>query len=497
MAQLLEMPKLSDTMTEGVLRKWHRKEGDKISPGDVIAEVETDKATMDFESFDGGVLLKRLINDGDTVKVGAPIGILGQAGEDISQALSQAESKKGGAAKAAPPAQAKAEEKPAPAPEAPKPAPAPQPKREQAPAPAAQAAAPAAPSPAPSAARHAPAARPASAAAPAPRAAAGGKILASPLARRLATDLGVDLRNVKGTGPGGRIVERDVQAAGENGASAAAVPAASQPAAPAAAAQQAPADDVPRADASLQHPLLPERRQETRPPSHQGAGADQVVPLSLMRKTIARRLVESKTQAPHFYLTAEADMAAAMAFREQVKEVHGAKLSVNDLIVKAAALALRRVPETNASWSDEGIVRHGRVDIGMAVAIEDGLVTPVIRSADVKTLGQIAAEAQDLAKRARDRKLKPEDMTGSTFSVSNLGMMGIKDFTAIINPPEACILAVGTVRKEPVVKDDQIVIGQRMSLTLSCDHRVVDGALGARLLAAIIAILERPITLAF
>jgi pyruvate dehydrogenase E2 component (dihydrolipoyllysine-residue acetyltransferase) len=277
-----------------------------------------------------------------------------------------------------------------------------------------------------------------------------------------------------------------VKAAAEGGAPAAPAPAPSNGAVA-----------VPRADASLQHPLVPERRQEPRPPAFETPGEDQLIPLTLMRKTIARRLVESKVQAPHFYLTAEADMEAAMAFREQVKEVHGAKLSVNDMIIKAVALSLRRMPECNASWTDEGIVRHARVDVGMALAVEDGLLTPVIRSADVKTLGQIAAEAQDLAKRARDRKLRPEDMTGSTFSVSNLGMMGIKQFTAIINPPEAAILAVGMTRKEPVVKNDQIVIGQRMAMTMSCDHRVIDGALGARLLTLIISILERPITLAF
>jgi len=470
MAQLLEMPKLSDTMKEGVLRKWIKKEGDKVSPGDLLAEVETDKATMDFESFDQGVILKFLVKDGDTVAIGAPIAILGTAGEDISAALAQAESKKkgGGAAPAA-----KAPEAPKAAAAAPAPAPAPAAKPVEAARPA-----PAPPKPAP---------RPAAQPAPAPN----GKILASPLARRMATDLGVDLRAISGTGPGGRIVERDVKAAAEGGAPA---PAAAAPApAPAAPAPQA---DVPRADASLPNPLVPERRQETRPAATVPSG-DQVLPLSLMRKTIARRLVESKTQIPHFYLTADADMESAMAFREQVKEVHGAKLSINDLIIKAAALSLRRMPECNASWGDEGIVRYARVDIGMAVAVEDGLLTPVIRSADVKTLGQIAAEAQDLAKRARDRKLKPEDMTGSTFSISNLGMMGIKDFSAIINPPEAAILAVGSVRKEPVVKNDQIVIGQRMSLTLSCDHRVIDGALGAKLLTTIISILERPITLAF
>jgi pyruvate dehydrogenase E2 component (dihydrolipoamide acetyltransferase) len=474
MAQILEMPKLSDTMREGVLRKWQKKEGDKIAPGELVAEVETDKATMDFESFDEGVLLKLLVADGTTVPVGGAIAIIGKPGEDITAALAEAEKKKG----AAPAAAAK------PAAAAPAPAPA-------ATAPAAPASAPAAtrpapaPAPAPSTAPAAKPAAPAPRPAPAPAAApANGatKVLASPLARRLATDLGVDLRSVQGTGPGGRIVERDVQAAADR----------PTPAAQAAAL----VEQVPSGGGTLPHPLVPERRAEARPATPP-TGEDQITPLSMMRKTIARRLVESKTQVPHFYLTTEVDMDAAMVFRKQVTEVHGAKLSVNDLIIKASALALRRVPEANASFSDEGIIRHGRVDIGMAVAIEDGLVTPVIRSADVKTLGQIASDSQELAARARDRKLKPDEMTGSTFSVSNLGMMGIKDFCAIINPPEGAILAVGSVRREPVVKNDQIVIGQRMALTLSCDHRVIDGALGARLLAAIVAILERPITLAF
>ncbi len=459
MAQILDMPRLSDTMKEGVLRKWHKKEGDKLAPGDVLAEVDTDKATMDFETFDAGVLLKRLIGDGDAVPVGSPVAIVGKVGEDITAILAEAAARKGGGAAGA----AKdnhAAAKPVAAPVA-KPAVA-------------------------AVAKAAPAQRAVAMAAPA----TNGKVLASPLARKLATDLGVDLRGITGTGPGGRIVERDVKTASEGGATAA-------PVAAVAALAPAPVADVPRADARLPSPLVPDRRNEQRPASWDVPGQDQTVPLSLMRKTIARRLVESKTQLPHFYLTADADMDAAMAFREQVKEVHGAKLSVNDLIIKAAALALRRVPEANASFTDEAIIRHARIDIGMAVAVEDGLLTPVIRSADVKTLGQIAAEAQDLAKRARDRKLKPEDMTGSTFSISNLGMLGIKDFAAIINPPEAAILAVGTVRKEPVVRNDQIVIGQRISLTLSCDHRVVDGALGAKLLGAIIAILERPMTLAF
>jgi pyruvate dehydrogenase E2 component (dihydrolipoamide acetyltransferase) len=456
MAQIIEMPKLSDTMKEGVLRKWRKNEGETIAPGDVVAEVETDKATMDFESFDEGVLLKRLVADGATVPVGAPIAIYGARGEDIAAMVTEAGNRSAGG-------------KPAgngtnrPAPVAAKPAPAPLP-ADVAPA-----------------ARPVPAARPAPAR-PAPAVATNGheagRILASPLARRLADDLGVNLRSVQGTGPGGRIIERDIKAAAE------------APPAP------APMANVPRADASLPSPILPERRAEARPAATAPA-EDQVQPLSLMRKTIARRLLESKTTIPHFYLTATADMDAAMGFRQQVSEVHGAKLSVNDLIIKAVALALRRVPEANASWSDEGIVRHARVDISMAVAIEDGLLTPVLRGADVKTLGQIAQEARALAEQARTRKLRPEDMTGGTFSISNLGMMGIDDFCAIINPPEAGILAVGRVRKEPVVKDDKIVIGQRMSLTVSCDHRVIDGAVGAKLLQTIVSILERPMTLAF
>ena len=498
MAQLLEMPKLSDTMKEGVVRKWQKKEGDKIAPGDLVAEVETDKATMDFESFDEGVILKLLVKDGSTVPVGAPIAILGKAGEDITAALAEAQKRSGGSAGAAAPAAPAAKaDAPVAKSAAGQPAQGDKPTSAKAAAANAQPAAASKPAAAPKSAAPAaaPTAKPAAArpaAQPVNGSSAGTKVLASPLARRLATDLGVDLRGITGTGPGGRIVERDVKAASEGGG---AQSSGAEAAAPQASEESSAA--VPRADASLPHPLAPERRNETRPATWAPAAEDQTVPLSLMRKTIARRLVESKTTIPHFYLTADADMESAMAFREQVKEVHGAKLSVNDLIIKAAALALRRVPEANAGWTEEGIVRFGRVDIGMAVAIEDGLVTPVIRSADVKTLGQIAAEAQDLAKRARDRKLKVEDMTGSTFSISNLGMMGIKDFSAIINPPEAAILAVGAVRKEPVVKNDQVVVGQRMSLTLSCDHRVVDGALGARLLQAIVAILERPITLAF
>jgi len=481
MAQILDMPQLSDTMKVGVLQKWRKNEGDSVSPGEVLAEVETDKAVMDFEAFDKGVLLKRLVGDGSSVPVGTPIAIIGKAGEDVGALIEEAKTRSAGAGKPA--------AKPAEAPKAAAPAPAAKP----APAPASNGAA-AKPAAAP-AARPAPAPAP-RAAAPSAPAAAGSKVLASPLARRLATDLGVDLRQVQGTGPGGRIVERDVKAFSESGSAGA------QPQVDWHAAEEAPSQahgtSAPRASAEAPLPaqLVPDRRAEARPAAPPPQG-DIVRPLSMMRRTIATRLLEAKTTVPHFYLTADVDMDAAMEFREQVAQVHGAKLSVNDLVLKACALAMRRVPEANASFSEEAIIQHARVDIGMAVAIEDGLITPVIRDADKKTIGQIATEAREMAKRARDRKLRPEEYTGATFSVSNLGMMGIRDFAAIINPPESGILAVGTVRKEPVVKDGKIVVGQRMSITLSCDHRVVDGALGAKVLQAIVQILERPISLAF
>ena len=318
-------------------------------------------------------------------------------------------------------------------------------------------------------------------------------MLASPLARKLATDLGVDLRTVTGTGPGGRIVERDVQALANGTAPATDWHAAEEAPQTTPATSSAPPVS---AAASLPAQLAPERRAEARPAAAVPS-EDVVKPLSMMRRTIATRLVEAKSTIPHFYLTADVDMDAAMEFREEVAQVHGARLSVNDLVLKACALVMRRIPAANASFTEEAIIEHAHVHIGMAVAIEDGLITPVIRDADKKTIGQIASEAHEMAKRARDRKLKPDEYTGATFSVSNLGMMGIRHFEAIINPPEGAILAVGTVRKEPVVKDGKIVVGQRMSITLSCDHRVIDGALGAKVLQAIVGILEKPISLAF
>jgi pyruvate dehydrogenase E2 component (dihydrolipoamide acetyltransferase) len=400
------MPRLSPTMEEGVLAKWTKKEGDKIAPGDVIAEVETDKANMDFPLEDEGVLLKLLAKEGDTIKLGAPVAILGNAGEDIAAALAEAQ---GGAKPATAPATA-------PAPAAKKD----EPKKTEAKI------------------------------APVSTTNGGGRVKASPLARKIADDKGVDLHAIAGSGPGGRIVKRDVEEA--------------RPAAPAAMRI------VPTAE-------------------------DQLVPASQMRKTIARRLVEAKQSIPHIYLTGEATVDKLIEMRQQLNELEGVKISVNDLVVKAFAAALRRVPDANVSWTAEGILKHGRVDVGIAVSIPDGLITPVVRDADHKTIGELSAEIKALAERARAKKLKPEEFSGGSATVSNLGMFGVKQFEAIINPPESVILAVGVTEKRPIVVGDQIKIAQRMSLTLSCDHRVVDGVLGAQLLKALIDLLEKPMAM--
>jgi pyruvate dehydrogenase E2 component (dihydrolipoamide acetyltransferase) len=310
--------------------------------------------------------------------------------------------------------------------------------------------------------------------APAP---AGGRLLASPLAKTLAAEHGIDLRSVRGSGPGGRIVERDIEAligGGGNGAG---------------AAQAAAAEAGPQ----------PAARPAGKPaPAPAPSGQDVDKPLSMMRKTIAKRLVEAKSTIPHFYLTGDCDAAPLLAFRSVLNGITGedAKISVNDLIVKAAAVTLRRVPAVNAAFLGDKIRQFGSVHIGVAVSVEDGLITPVVRDTDKKGLAAISAEIKDLAARARVKKLAPEEMTGSTFTVSNLGMFGLDHFQAIINPPEAVILAVGAVRKQPVVAPDgSIVAGQRMALTLSCDHRVVDGALGARFLAELVKVLEQPASL--
>jgi len=420
MAEIVRMPKLSDTMTEGVVAEWHKNVGDQVESGEVLAEIETDKATMEFESFQDGVLLHIGVDKGATAAVDSILAILGEAGEDVSGLL--------------------AAEAEAPAAVAPDPVPAPAP----APAPAPVEAAPA-PAPAPVAAP-APAVAPAAkVAAPAP--AANGKIKASPLAARLAAERGIDLGRVAGTGDGGRIVKRDIEGY---------VPA----------------------------------------PAAAGLGAVESstdFPVTQMRKTIARRLAESKFTAPHFYLKLSVDMGAAVEARKAINAEEGVKVSFNDMVVKAVSLALKKHPAVNSAWMDTHIRQNDHVHIGVAVAVEDGLLVPVVRHADRKSLTEIGAEVKDYAGKAREKKLQPSDWEGNTFTISNLGMFGIEDFTAIINPPDACILAVGGISDVPVVKDGAVVPGKVMKLTLSCDHRVVDGATGAAFLQEVKSLLEHPV----
>ncbi len=437
MAIPIEMPKMSDTMEEGVLVAWLVEEGQRVSAGDVIAQVETDKATMDLEVYDDGVLLKKVVKEGESVPIGGLIAVLGEEGEDISEILERYSGKKKAPAKAEPASEA---------------------------------------APAEAASQPEQSAR-AGDGAPAPAATAGDgaetRIKASPLARKLAREYGLDLRTIQGTGPEGRIVRRDIEAALARQRPAVEVAAPAPEAAPAPAPTPTPA---------------PELLYES-------------VPITPMRRTIARRLAQSKFTAPHFYLTVDVDVEKAVAFRQQLNELAEAqgrpKISFNDLITKACALALRQHPEINASYLEqEGEIRRWKeIHIGVAVALEDGLVTPVIRNADQKGLGQIAEETRALAEKARQRKLQPQEMEGATFTTSNLGMYGIEEFTAIINPPNACILAIGAIRDVPVVKNGMIVPGKRMRLTLSCDHRVVDGAMGARFLKTVQQYLEEPLNL--
>jgi pyruvate dehydrogenase E2 component (dihydrolipoamide acetyltransferase) len=418
MANIIEMPKLSDTMTVGTLVKWLKKEGDAVKAGDMLAEIETDKATMELESFFAGTLLAVFVRAGSQVPLGAALCAIGKPGEKVEAP----------APSAAPRAEAQG---PAPIPAAPEPAPAH-----------------AAPSPAPG---------PAPAPAPTP-----GRVRISPLARKLAAEKGVDPSAITGSGPGGRIVRADVIAAAASGA---ARPA--QVGAPGFAATGA------------KGPV-----QEAR-----------LAPVSNIRGIIAKRLLEAKTQIPHFYLEIEIDAEPLLELRTQLNtalEREGVKLSVNDFILKASAEALRRVPTVNCSWEGAAVRHHSSAHVSFAVAIDDGLITPVIRDAHLKTLFAISSEAKALGKRAKEKKLTPAEFTGGTFCVSNLGMMGIESFSAIINPPNAAILAVGTTVRKPVVRADQIVIGQRMTLTLSVDHRVVDGAVGAAYLAALRDLLEKP-----
>ncbi|HEX8716875.1 MAG TPA: pyruvate dehydrogenase complex dihydrolipoamide acetyltransferase [Gemmatimonadaceae bacterium] len=437
MATRIVMEALSPTMEEGRLVKWNRNEGDQVAKGDVLAEIETDKAVMDLVARGDGVLRKRLIEEGGTAPVGQLLGVIGAADEDISALVAQAP-----AAKAAPATPAAA---PAAAP------------AQAAPPAALQSAPPPAP---PRAAAPAPPAPPA--AAQPPRSAGNGeRQRSSPLARRLASERGLDLQQLSGSGPGGRIIRRDIDAALAGGAATAA------PAVAATSTGRAPA----------------------------APGQDFTdVPLSQIRKTIAKRLTESIGPIPTFYLTSEVDVTRIAEMRDAMS-AQGAefKVSYNDIILKAVATALAQHPEVNAHWLGDRIRQFNRVHVGMAVAIDEGLITPVIFDADRKGLLQIARESRALVERARARRLTPDEYTGSTFSVSNLGMFGIDQFTAIINPPEAGIIAVGAVEDKPVVVNGAVAVRKRLRLTMSCDHRVIDGALGARFLQALRTMLENPL----
>jgi pyruvate dehydrogenase E2 component (dihydrolipoamide acetyltransferase) len=420
MAEVVYMPKLSDTMTEGVVAAWTKNVGDAVKSGEVLAEIETDKATMEFESFYDGVLLHIGVETGKAAPVNSVLAIIGSAGEDISAILANA-------AAGAPGASTEA----------------------QTPAPAAPVSAPApvstpAPSPAPVAA---------AVAAPAAMNSNSERVFASPLAKKLAAERGIDIHAVGGTGENGRIVKRDVDHY---------VP--YTPAANAPAYTAAPAGTVSFTDE----------------------------PISQMRKTIARRLAESKFTAPHFYLTLDIDMDAAIATRKSLNSIDGVKVSFNDMVVKSVAMALRKHPAVNSAWMGDFIRRNEHVNIGVAVAVEDGLLVPVVRFADGKGLTQISAEVRDYAQKAKDKKLQPSDWEGNTFTISNLGMFGIESFTAIVNPPDACILAIGGIKEVPVVKNGQVVPGNVMKVTLSCDHRVVDGASGAAFLQTFKTYMEQP-----
>ena len=456
MATIIDIPKLSDTMTVGTLVKWLKNEGDPLSSGMMIAEIETDKATMELECFEDGTLLKQVAKVGDQIAVGAPICVIGKPGEDLSGLNLAAPA----APVAAPVAPSVSSGTPAPAPAAPAPAAAP-----AVAAPSVASAKEGAPVVHTSTPSHTPFAA----------AIADGRVKVSPLARKIAEQKGVDVSRLRGTGPGGRIVKADVLAAAEGKGSYVTTPASRS-------GTVSVPPSVPYSPiASLKRGPIAEQKDS---------------PLSNMRATIARRLLEAKTQIPHFYLEIEADAAPLLAVRAQVNEAlegRGVKLSVNDFILKASVEALRRVPAVNSSWEGMLIRQHAAVHMAFAVAIEDGLITPVIRDAHEKSVFEISAEAKSLGALAKQKKLKPDQYTGGTFCVSNLGMFGLDRFSAIINPPNAAILAVGGTIKKPVVgPGDMIVVGQRMSLTLSCDHRVVDGALGAQWLAALKHLIEKP-----
>ena len=411
MAEVVLMPKLSDTMAEGVVAKWHKNVGDKVKSGDLLAEIETDKATMEFESFQEGILLYKGVEEGQAAPVDSILAILGHEGEDVSRLIEEYSQEAKGSDKTTSEKDTSVEV----------------------------------------------------GAYATPAHVSGeiytvadtseGRIKASPLAKKLAKDKGIDLTTIPGSGEGGRIIKRDVEQF--KGA-------------------------VPE--------ISPDSKVSTK------AGLEYTdVPLSQMRKTIARRLSESKFSAPHFYLTIDIDAERLVVARDYVNKIGDIKISFNDIIIKAVALALQKNPKVNASWMGDKIRYHHYVHIGVAVAVDDGLVVPIIRHAEQSSISEISKMVKDFAQRAKEKKLQPQELEGNTFTISNLGMFGIESFTAIINPPDSCILAVGALREEPVVKNNQIVVGKRMKMTLSCDHRAVDGATGSLFLQTVKQYLEEPL----
>lgn len=431
------MPALSPTMEKGTLAKWLKKEGDAVKSGDVIAEIETDKATMEVEAVDEGILAKILVPAGSAdVPVNQVIGLIAEEGEDVAAAAKSPPKKSPAAAPKKADDIVLREERPGATPGAPVSQPQPSSANGQ-----------------------------------------GGRVIASPLARRLAKQAGLDLAAITGTGPHGRVVERDVRAAEKAGPKPAPAPAPAPTAAPA---------PPPASDAAIKRMFEP--------------GSYEEVPHDNMRKTIARRLVEAKQTIPHFYLTVDCELDALLTLRAEINKSApldkdgkpAFKLSVNDFIIKALALALQRVPDANATWTEGAMLRHKHSDVGVAVSIPGGLITPVVRKAEAKTLSTISNEMKDFAARAKARKLKPEEYTGGTTAVSNLGMFGIKSFSAVINPPHATILAVGAGEQRVVVKNGAPAVATIMSATLSTDHRAVDGALGAQLLDAFKSLIEKP-----
>lgn len=412
MAEITRMPKLSDTMTEGVVVEWHKKVGDEVESGELLAEIETDKATMEFESYQDGVLLHIGVQKGEGAPVDSVLCVIGEKGEDFKSLLEAEES----AAEPVAVEEKKEEVKAAPAP-------APVVKTEPAPVAKTVVSAPALTS-------------------------TNGRLKASPLAKRLAEEKGINIARIPGTGEGGRIIKRDVDNFSGGGMS-----------------------------------------------TFTGVESYEEVGISQMRKTIARRLSESKFTAPHFYLTMDIDMDNAIAARKAVIAETGEKISFNDMVVKACAVALRKHPQVNSSWLDDRIRTNKHIHIGVAVAVEDGLLVPVVRFADNKSYAQIGAEVRELAGKAKDKKLQPADWEGNTFTISNLGMFGIEEFTAIINPPDACIMAIGAIKSVPVVKNGAVVPGNVMKVTLSCDHRVVDGVVGSQFLNTFKRMMENPVTM--